>query len=69
MNTFVSANPFPIHNPALDHEPGERWYQWRLKAEAIGIPCTVMVQIAEEAGLVKFNMMHFKTVVLGFPHL
>jgi hypothetical protein len=61
VNTFVSANPFPI-----GHDQ-EAMYQWRRKAEAVGIPCTIMAQIAEEAGLVKSELQIFNEICLSFP--
>jgi hypothetical protein len=62
MNTFVSANPFPmVHDQ-------EAMYQWRHKAEAVGIPHMIMAQIAEEACLVKIELKLFKEVCLSFPH-
>jgi hypothetical protein len=63
VNTFVSANPFPIgHNQ-------EAMYQWRHKAEAVGIPHTIMAQIAEEAGLLRSELQIFQEICLGLPRL
>jgi hypothetical protein len=61
VNTFVSANPFPV---GCDQEA---MYQWKRKAEAIGIPHTIMAQIAEEAGLLKSELKMFKELSLGYP--
>jgi hypothetical protein len=61
VNTFVSANPFPV-----GHDQ-EAMYKWKCKADAIGIPRTIMAQIAEEAGLVKSELKIFKELSLGFP--
>jgi hypothetical protein len=53
VNTFLSANPFPS---GYDLEPV---YQWRKRAEAVGLPCTIMAQIAEEAGHPKSELKFF----------
>jgi hypothetical protein len=61
VNPFVSANPFPIGRDQ------EAMYQWRCKAEAVGIPRMIMAQIAEEAGLIKSELRIFKEITLDFP--
>jgi hypothetical protein len=61
VNTFVSANPFPV-----GHDQ-EAMYQWRRKAEAVGIPRMIMAQIAKEAGLIKSELHIFKEISLSFP--
>jgi hypothetical protein len=54
VNTFVSANPFPKWPDRTS------WKTWIAAADAAGIPCTIMVQIAEEEGLKGFKLMVFR---------
>jgi hypothetical protein len=53
MSTFVSANPFPKWPDCAS------WKTWVAATEAAGILCTIMVQIAKEAGLKGFELMCF----------
>jgi hypothetical protein len=53
VNTFVSANPFPKWPDRAS------WKQWIVATEAVGISCTILVQIAKEEGLKGFELTIF----------
>jgi hypothetical protein len=53
VNTFLSANPFPTGHDMASAD------QWKVKAIAAGILCTVIGQIAKEAGQTGIKLKFF----------